>query len=237
MIYEYIDALENEFANNTNHSLALKQKAYVRGQFEFYGLITIERRMLQKPFLVKEFLPKKHEAISIIKVLWEKPQREYHHFSQELAFRYINKIESEDIELYEYMITHKSWWDTVDFIANKLMGAYFIKYPDQIERHIDKWLKSDSIWLKRSALLFQLKYKTDLDKDLLAYIINSLLGSKGFFINKAIGWVLREYGYTNPKWVLEFVTNTDLSTLSKREALRLIKKEKKSSISSQKNNY
>ena len=82
-----------------------------------------------------------------------------------------------------------------------------------------------------------LKYKTDLDKDLLAYIINSLLGSKGFFINKAIGWVLREYGYTNPKWVLEFVTNSDLSTLSKREALRLIKKEKKSSISSQKNNY
>ncbi|PCI35933.1 MAG: DNA alkylation repair protein [Flavobacteriaceae bacterium] len=219
---DFMDALEYEFRASSNLRLALKQKAYVRNQFEFYGLKTTERREIQKPFLIKDFLPEKNESIAIIKLLWEKPQREYHHFSQELAFKYVNQLEKTDIVLFEYMVTHKSWWDTVDFIANKLMGAYFKKYPEQRKVYIEKWLKSTNIWLHRSALLFQLKYKNDLDKELLSHIINSLLGSKEFFINKAIGWLLREYSRTNPEWVIEYVEKTELSTLSKREALRLI---------------
>jgi 3-methyladenine DNA glycosylase AlkD len=79
------------------------------------------------------------------------------------------------------------------------------------------------MWLQGSALIFQLKYKNDLDTKLLAYTINSLLGSNEFFINKAIGWILREYSKTNPKWVVKFVNETKLHSLSKREALRLIK--------------
>jgi len=126
------------------------------------------------------------------------------------------------MSLFEYMVTHKSWWDTIDFIAVKLMGAYFKMYPEEIEVYIEKWLKSNNIWLQRCALLFQLKYKEGLDTNLLKYVINSLLGSKEFFINKAIGWVLREYSRTNPKWVREFVDKTELNPLSRREALRLM---------------
>jgi 3-methyladenine DNA glycosylase AlkD len=80
------------------------------------------------------------------------------------------------------------------------------------------------MWLQRSAILFQLNYKDKTDTDLLTYIINPLSGSKEFFINKAIGWALRNYGKTNPDWVIEFTERTTLSSLSLREALRLIKK-------------
>ena len=219
---EFIAALENEFSAAANSRLALEQKAYVRNRFEFYGLRTTERREIQKPFLLQNFLPKKSDSTAIIKVLWLKPQREYHHFSQELALKYVSQLEKKDINLFEYMVTHNSWWDTVDFIANKLMGAYFKKYHDQRNIYIEKWLQSTNIWLHRSALLFQLKYKNDLDKEFLSHIINSLLDSKEFFINKAIGWVLREYSRTNPEWVIEYTEKTELSTLSKREALRLI---------------
>lgn len=121
------------------------------------------------------------------------------------------------------MITHQSWWDTVDFIATKLLGAYFKTYPEEKEKYVNKWLKSNNIWLQRSALLFQLKYKTDLDTVLLSCTITSLLGSKEFFINKAIGWVLREYSKSNPEWVIDFVNENHLTALSKREALRLVK--------------
>ena len=109
------------------------------------------------------------------------------------------------------------------FIAVNLLGSYFKKYPEQIEIYVEKWLKSNNIWLQRSAVLFQLKYKQQLDTELLSYVINNLLGSKEFFINKAIGWILREYGKTNPKWVLEFIDKTTLSNLSRREAVRLLK--------------
>jgi len=188
----FINTLETELAQNANPKIALEQKAYMRNQFEFYGIKSTERREIQKPFLVKEFLPKKVELDKILIALWEKPQRDYQYFSQELAFKYVKQLEKKDIDLFEYMVTHKSWWDTVDFIAANLMGEYFKKFPEQRDVYVEKWLLSNNIWLQRSALLFQLKYKENLDTVFLSSIINSLLGSKEFFINKAIGWILRE---------------------------------------------
>ena len=220
---EFINTLEIEFEKHKNAKIALEQKAYMRHQFEFYGLKATVRREIQKPFFIKEYLPQKSEIEHIIKTLWEKPEREYQHFAQELAFKYVKQLELKDINLFEFMVTNKSWWDTVDFIANKLMGEYFKTFPNQKEKYVTKWLKSDNMWLQRSALLFQLKYKNKIDTVLLSSTINSLLNSKEFFINKAIGWVLREYSRTNPNWVIEFVNNTELSTLSKKEALRLVK--------------
>jgi len=220
---EFINTLEIEFEKHKNAKIALEQKAYMRHQFQFYGLKATVRREIQKPFFIKEYLPQKREIEHIIKTLWEKPQREYQHFAQELAFKYVKQLELKDINLFEFMVTNKSWWDTVDFIANKLMGEYFKTFPNQKEKYVTKWLKSDNMWLQRSALLFQLKYKNKIDTVLLSSTINSLLNSKEFFINKAIGWVLREYSRTNPNWVIEFVNNTELSTLSKKEALRLLK--------------
>jgi 3-methyladenine DNA glycosylase AlkD len=115
----FINTLELEFVKNGNPKIALEQKAYMRNQFEFYGIKSTERREIQKPFLVKEFLPKKVELDKILIALWEKPQGDYQYFSQELAFKYVKQLEKKDIDLFEYMVTHKSWWDTVDFIAAK----------------------------------------------------------------------------------------------------------------------
>ena len=220
---EFIKHLEIEFQNNKNVKIALEQKAYMRNQFEFYGLKTEERRKIQQPFFVKEFLPNKKELDTLVKQLLAKPQRDFHYVAQELVFKYAKQFEIDDVELLEYMVIHNSWWDTVDFIAVKLVGNYFKLFPSQKEILVSKWLKSNNIWLQRTALLFQLKYKNDIDVELLSYTISHLLNSKEFFINKAIGWILREYSRTNPNWVLKFVEDTQLNSLSKREALRLIK--------------
>jgi 3-methyladenine DNA glycosylase AlkD len=218
----YIKELENAFNEQANAEIAKAQSAYLKNLFPLIGLKTPVRREIQKPFLVKANLPSKSEAEAIARILWAKPEREYHYFAQELLQKYNKQLEVRDIELFEFMATHNSWWDTVDMIAAKLMGTYFKQYPEEIEVKVDKWLASDNIWLQRCAILFQLKYKTDTDTILLARLINSLLGSKEFFINKAIGWILREYGKTNPEWVLEFVEKTDLEPLSRREAVRLL---------------
>ena len=139
-----------------------------------------------------------------------------------MVFKYVKQLEKEDIVLFEYIVTHKSWWDTVDFIAVKLMGAYFKKFPEQRTVYVKKWLASGNIWLQRSALLFQLKYKQDIDTQILRSTINYLLGSKEVFIIKAIGWILREYSRTKSSWVVGLVERTALNPLSKKEALRLL---------------
>ena len=206
-----------------NTSVAAGQKAYMRNQFDYYGVKTPGRRQIQKELFKKELLPPKHKLSELVRTLWELPEREHQYVAQELARKYSKNIEENDILLYEYMITHKSWWDTVDFIAATLVGAYFKTFPHKRNDITNRWMSSNNIWLQRSTLLFQLKFKETLDTEFLAKTINSLSGSQEFFINKAIGWVLREYSKTNQAWVLQFVAKTSLHPLSKREAIRLIK--------------
>jgi len=222
-LQEYLHLLETEFTQNAHAKTAVAQAAYMKNNFLFLGIKTPLRREIQKPFLITEFLPPKNKAYIIVKTLWQKPEREFHYFAQELAFKYIKQLEKDDILLFEYLITHQSWWDTVDIIAPKLVGAYFKKFPNERDIYINQWLNSNNIWLQRSAILFQLHYKNKLDTQMLSYIINELKGSREFFIKKAIGWMLRQYSRTNPSWVIDFVANTELSGLSSREALRLIK--------------
>ena len=223
MIEEYIQSLKNEFEKAGHLQTAEQQKAYIKNKFEHYGLKSKLRREVQKPFFDKDFLPTKKEAFEIITILWQSPYRDLHYFAQELAFKYIKKdSEESDIIFYENLIINQSWWDTVDFIASSMIGSYFKKYPWQIYPYIEKWLKSNNLWLQRSCLIFQLKYKDQLNEKLLEDTISQLLGSKEFFINKAIGWSLRQHSRINPDWVKDMTEKYPLSNLSKKEALRLI---------------
>ncbi len=179
----YLDTLQTEFQLNANSTIAEKQKAYMRNQFEYFGMTAGERREITKPFLVKAFLPKKANLENIIRELWSKSERDFQQFGQDLTFKYAKRLEQEDLALFEFMITNKSWWDTVDFIAVKLVGQYFKTYPKEKIHYINKWLNSGNIWLQRTALIFQLKYKTEIDTAILTTAIHHLLGSKEFFIN------------------------------------------------------
>lgn len=222
-VEEFTSLLLKQFKMNANAAIAKQQKAYMKDKFEFFGLKAPERRSLQKPFLVRQYLPAKSEYPLYVKALLKLPQREFHHVAQEFAEKYVKQQELKDIELYEYMICTNSWWDSVDYIATKLLAPYFLKFPEQQQIYVDKWLASGNLWLQRSAVIFQLQYKDKTDTQLLSYAIQNLLGSKEFFINKAIGWALRNYSRTNPRWVVDFVNATpNLHALSKREALRLL---------------
>lgn len=219
---EYINTLEEEFKRLANPEIAAGQKAYMKNRFEFFGVKTPDRRAAYATFLKKEFLPNQKDLEKIVKTLWLMPEREFHYFAQELTLCYLKLLRESDLELFEFMILNNSWWDTVDFIAPKLVGPYFKKYPQHRDKTVEKWLASGNIWLQRSCILFQLKYKTDFDTKLLEHVIHSLSGSKEFFINKAIGWILREYGKREPDWVVEFANRMPLHPLSRREALRII---------------
>ena len=220
---EYIDELEQVFKEHSNEGIAIQQKAYLKGQFEFYGIKSPLRRELARPFLIKAYLPPKSELKNLCTSLWAKPQRDFHYFAIDLAIKYKKDYETSDLPLWEHLALHNSWWDTIDFISSKLMGQQFLTYPEQRDPFIEKWLKQDNIWMKRCCILFQLKYKEKMDLDCLSYVINKTTGSKEFFINKAIGWILRERSKYDPNWVHAFIEKTKLSPLSKREASKYLK--------------
>src|SRR5690625_7289282 len=121
----YVESLEAEFKDNQNPKFALEQKAYMRNQFEFYGIKTPIRREIQKPFLDKLYLPQKDELKRIVQALWSKPQREFQLFAQELVFCYSNSMEKKDVKLFEYIANHKTMYDTLKFIVTKLSEEEF----------------------------------------------------------------------------------------------------------------
>lgn len=210
------------FRKHYNEENSKQMGAYMRDQFEFIGLKSKERRVLVKKYEKTNdyfLLEDSHKAA---KEIWSLDEREFQYIYLDFLKKHKKKLSIESIEVIEYMISNKSWWDTVDLIATHLVGEIFKKYPLLIEKYHDEWQKSNNIWLQRSLILFQLKYKEATDEALFFQIINENLGREEFFINKAIGWALREYSKTNRDVVANFVKNANLSKLSQKEASKYL---------------
>ena len=217
---DYLLSLQKLFVQNANATNAAGAKAYMLNQFEYYGIKMVQRRKLCKDFIKAHPISSLTETEKIVKQAWQSPEREWQYFAIELLAHYKKQWRISTIRLIEYCIMHKSWWDTVDWIADAWVGEYFILFPEQTLSITGKWNRSDNMWLQRSSLLFPKKYKNATDTELLRKYILHLSGSKEFFIRKAIGWILREYAKTDPVWVKNFVQSNELSSLSKREALK-----------------
>ena len=127
-----------------------------------------------------------------------------------------------DIPRLQALITDKSWWDTSD-VLDRIVGGIALRHPEVNATLLD-WSQSDNIWLRRVAIDHQLLRKGQTDTALLEAIIRYNLELKEFFINKAIGWALRDYSKTNPAWVRRFIdTYGDrMVKLSLREAQKYL---------------
>ncbi|MBI5963385.1 MAG: DNA alkylation repair protein [Chloroflexi bacterium] len=222
-MHPYTLFLKSLFEQNANPAQAGPMKKYMREQFEYLGIKTPQRAALMKEFIHEHGLPPLDKLDIISRELWSLPQREFQYTAAGLLGRLENKLEPEFISTIEHLLITKSWWDTVDTLAGNAVGTHFKRFPKVREKYLKKWRKSDNFWLRRTTLLFQLGYKEETDFDLLCEIIKENLGSDEFFINKAIGWALRQYAHTNPAPVKKFVKATkDLHPLSRREALKNI---------------
>ncbi|MCD4772692.1 MAG: DNA alkylation repair protein [Bacteroidales bacterium] len=221
---KYLNKLIDIFEKNANLEKAVPMKKYMKDKFEYFGIMSENRRKLIKIFISENGIPEKENLKKIIHQCWECPQRELQYFGMELVQKHIKTSEKEIIEILEFMIITKSWWDTIDYIAANSIGVLFKRYPEMIIPFTEKWMDSGNMWLQRSAILFQLKYKEKTDTELLFKYSKRLSGSKEFFIRKAIGWALREYSKTKAEEIIKFVSENELSPLSKKEALRRIDK-------------
>jgi 3-methyladenine DNA glycosylase AlkD len=134
------------------------------------------------------------------------------------------RMASRDLQmlpLYEEIIRTGAWWDFVDGVAPRI-GVLLKAHRPAITAVLRGWGRDGDFWIRRASITAQLKAKADTDRDLLREVIEANLADPEFFIRKAIGWALREFGKTDPEWVRAFVAEhgEGLSPLSSREALR-----------------
>jgi 3-methyladenine DNA glycosylase AlkD len=209
----------------STHADADKAKAmsaYMKNHFPFFGIKSPERTELLKQFQRENTPSPYSELFEVISEFFEQPQRELHYCAIEILAKRKKDWQKHDIAFFEKLLITQSWWDSVDTISSGVISPYFVKFPDQIRPVTERWMASNNIWLQRVCLIFQLSYKYKTDFALMSEYILRLKESDEFFIQKAIGWALRQYARQNPTGVKYFIENNTLKPLSKREALKHI---------------
>lgn len=219
-MHQFVKGIAHLFTEMADAKRAEWSKAYMKGQFEFFGIATPTRRKASNLFFKQNPIQFLENIQQITQECFSKKEREFQYAAVELIAFYKKQWAVNIIETLEYCITHKSWWDSVDHVASECLHDYFTKFPKQVIPVTQKWNQSNNIWLQRSSLMFPKFFKEQTDTTLLSQYILTLKDSKEFFIQKAIGWSLREYAKTDPRWVKRFVEQNTLPALSKREALK-----------------
>jgi 3-methyladenine DNA glycosylase AlkD len=210
---------------------AAAMQAYMKSPMPFWGVPTPDRVKVKAVLDAHEVSDAKQWRTDVLALWRGATHREERYaaltLTKDRRAKTFQTIEA--LPMYEEMITTGAWWDYVDEIAGDRFAALLRAEPSSMRRAMAKWSTDADMWKRRSSIICQLRFKTDLDLDLLYTCIEpSLEGPKGhplskqFFIRKAIGWALRQHAKTDPDEVRRYVKKHEaqLSGLSRREALK-----------------
>ena len=215
-----VEELVKELKAAANPDDAVAMKAYMKNKFEFLGVKTPARRKLAKAFF-------KQQTDSVvdwnfINEAWKNPYRELQYTALDYLESRKKLLTPSDLPRLKKLAQTKSWWDTIDFL-DRLVGSIIVRFPETKEI-ILAWSRDEDIWLRRLAIDHQLLLKEETDTELLEKILVNNLVKTEFFINKAIGWALRDYSKTNPDWVRDFIEQhqAEMAALSIREGSKYL---------------
>jgi 3-methyladenine DNA glycosylase AlkD len=218
-----LERLTAAYAAAADPARAAAMGAYMKNVAPFLGLPTPERRVLSRAVLAGTPRPDEADCTAIALRCWALPHREYHYFAVDYLRRHAGRCTSAFLPVARRLVTTVPWWDTVDPLAAHVVGALVAADP-RLTAEMDAWIADDDVWVVRTALLHQLRYKERTDADRLFAHCLRQSGHEDFFIRKAIGWALREYAKTDPEAVRAFLAREHgrFTPLSVREALKNI---------------
>jgi 3-methyladenine DNA glycosylase AlkD len=220
----YLSVLKELFNHMGCPDREIAMSKYMRNQFSFFGVPSPQRKEIQSIWV--KSLPKDWNQTTkwkMVHLLWNQPQRELHY----VAIDWMNtwkatSIEPQDIHHFTRILTTHSWWDSIDGLAPGIIGKFIQENPKEGYQWIAQWRKNSDFWLRRTCIIFQLKFRENVDFELLKSIIRENVHDKEFFIQKAIGWSLRQHARCDAQSVVNFVHTENIIGLAKREALKHI---------------
>ena len=213
--------LYEEMIQHKNEEQAQKMSKYMLNKFEYIGIKTPERREIFKNFF-KEYKNEEKIDWEFVNNCWENKYREFQYVAADYLKNMKDKLTIDDIPKLKQFILKKSWWDTIDNL-DMTIGALALK-DSNVNKILLEWSLDENIWLRRIAVNHQLLRKEKTNTELLEKILKNNLGQTKFFINKAIGWALRDYSKTNPEWVKNFIEEIkeNMAKLSIKEASKYL---------------
>lgn len=219
---DIIKKLEKLFLNNANEENQYQMEKYLRNQFSFYGIKKPERTKIEKKIVDETKNYNNDEIITLMqKIHIHNCKRELVYTAQQIGLKNVNKFTYENIEKIMELTLIDPWWENTDGYIG-IIKRWLLKNPQYTEKFIKQYYKQKNFWLRRSSIICQLGHKEKTNFKLLKMAIESNQKDSEFFIQKAIGWSLRDYSKTNPQEVKEFVEEIELTGLAQKEALKYI---------------
>ncbi|WP_306209295.1 DNA alkylation repair protein [Actinoplanes sp. RD1] len=216
-----LDRLTSVFGEARNPERAGPAAAYMRDQFPFLGLAAPAQRSLARSVVAGLAAPSEEQLRQVVLGCWRLPEREYQYFACDYLRAHAAVPGPGFLATIRALVTTKSWWDTVDPLATRVVGALVTRHP-ALRTELDAWAGDDNLWLVRTAILHQLHHGAATDTGRLFGYCTRQAGHPDFFVRKAIGWALRHYARTDPDAVRAYLAEhrSELSPLSVREAAK-----------------
>ncbi|WP_242497489.1 DNA alkylation repair protein [Nocardioides oleivorans] len=226
----YVGAVRAALADGGDAARAAQQQAYMKSALPYAGFAAPELKALLGPILAEHRFIDRAQWEDAVLELWDdvSVREEWYAAIALLRHRsYRQWLDPGLLPLLEHLVRTGAWWDVVDEVAGHLVGQVLLDHRVVVTPVMDAWsVDPDSMWVRRTAMIAQLRHEDETDTDLLdralvANLDDTAFGRE-FFVRKALGWALRQHARTDPAWVLSFVgTHADrLSGLSRREALK-----------------
>jgi 3-methyladenine DNA glycosylase AlkD len=226
---DLVPDLRRRIADAGDPERAPRMQAYMKSALPFRGVGSPAMRVLCREAIAAHPLADRGAWRDAVLELYDHAgYREERYAALAVAGhrRYRAYRDPASLEMYRHLVVTGAWWDLVDTIATQHVGDVLARHRAEVTPLLRRWAQDDDLWLRRTAVLAQLKHRADTDTELLrAALEANLLGSRygnEFFIRKALGWALREHAKTDPDWVRAFVAEHEhnLSGLTRREALK-----------------
>lgn len=214
------EELQHLLDSKRDRERAVAVEAYMKNRFAFFGMDAATRKALQKEWFVSlKSIQDRELRWELVRALWEQEEREFQYVAIDWLRSWPKKYMAEaDADELEWLISQKSWWDSVDAIASNYLGTWAALFPEKARETMEEWRYDDSLWLRRSCLIYQLKFKDRVDIAYLEDLIAQMIPDKAFFIQKAIGWSLRQLSKYRPEEVRRILATYPVQGLALREA-------------------
>jgi 3-methyladenine DNA glycosylase AlkD len=205
-----LHALREAYAAEGNLTRAKQMQAYMKSAMRFHGVPMPRTRAIAKALSAAWSIPDLEVLASAVRTVWHGAEfREERYAVLEVLSRPAARavLTVEALPLLEELIHTGAWWDLVDELAAHRLGEVLAQSPKRVQASLRRWSRGDDLWLRRAAILAQLKFRDATDVDFLFEVIEPAVQEKEFFLRKAIGWALRDLSRWKPdaveRWLRE----------------------------------